>query len=589
MNPDLDRPKLGKSQSAEQGQGQVFLEISGYELDRFLDFVAKFLVETEESLDIPQPAREVQIMLPLMRSHLRGRLETPSSLIAASGMARGTAYRCIEAMIEDGLIARRPRTRSGKTFSLHPSTKMIRQWLEYANRLKALVGSSFGQPDDSVYYFGASYLSASVIPPLPVLKTKLELNDRLRVLLHADPAFLAMQKLKQQFEMHFGVDIEVRALSIDRLHNEILENANRPASRYDIVTCDCVWMAEFIDKGVLQPVEDLVSPSAREMLDFHPEALSVVQRGTELFGLPVQTTPELLIYRTDLFAEAGLSPPATPEEVMDRARALHDPEHGVSGICWNGARGTPVGTTFMLLMADFGQPVLNLPRLGDDFTDRNLAPEHYRPALDTEVALEAAEYLVEILQWSPDNVLQMSWFERAQCYARGEAAMAYCYTQIMPMFENDPASPAHGRTGFALHPAARGRRRIAPLGGWNLCIPANLRPNRFDPVNEAVRGLTSAAATKHYIENGSLVSSRFSVCNDPAVAHGRPIIPIVDRMARSGQLKHWPRPAVAEVNYLVRILGDEIHAMLLRNKKPRAALRDAQARCDKLMRDNGRY
>jgi len=105
----------------------------------------------------------------------------------------------------------------------------------------------------------------------------------------------------------------------------------------------------------------------------------------------------------------------------------------------------------------------------------------------------------------------------------------------------------------------------------------------------AIRTLTSAAATRLYIENGSTVSSRFSVCNDPGVASGRPIIPIVDRMARRGQIQAWPRPAVSELSGIVRILGEEIHAMLLRNKRPQAALQDAQARCDGLMIGNGRY
>jgi multiple sugar transport system substrate-binding protein len=529
------------------------------------------------------------LMVQLMRSHLRGRMETPSSLIAASGLPRGTAHRAIEAMTHKGLILRRPRTRSGKTFSLHPSPQLIRQWLEYARRMKSVVGGAFGINEGTDYFFGASYLAASVIPPMPVMDDKLPLNDGLHLLLHADPAFLAMQKLKRQFEMHFGVGIEVRALSIDRLHDEILENAARRVSRYDVVTADVCWMAELIDRGAVLPVADLASEDAHDVMDFHPEALATAQRGLTLYGVPVQTTPELLIYRTDILSERGLAPPETLDDLLDLARALHDPQHDISGICWNGARGTPVGTTFMMLMADFGRPVLNLPRAGEHFSDADLAPEHFRPGLDTDEALEAAEFLVELLPWSPPNVLQMSWFERARCYAEGRAAMAYCYTQIMPMFTDDPASPAHGRTGFRPHPARAGRAQIAPLGGWNLCIPANLRPERVEAVKTAVKALSSAAATKLYIENGSLVSSRFSVCNDPAVAHGRPVIPIVDRMARFGQLRAWPRPAVAELQDIVRILGTEIHMMLQRNKRPRAALRDAQERCDRLMRDNGRY
>jgi len=529
------------------------------------------------------PAREIPIMVQLVRSHLRGRMETPSSLIDSSGLARGTAHRLIEDMVERGLIAKRPRTKSGKTFSLHPSPALIDAWLNYVRRMKALLGTVFGLEEDTDYFFGASYLSTASVAPLPVMSKKLDLPGGLRVLLHADATFMAMQKLKRQLELHFGVEMSVRALSLDRLHEEILEDMTRPVSRYDLVTCDLCWMEELIRAGAIRPIDELGPGSSLEYKDFHPEALSSNLRGDTLFGLPVQTVPELFIYRSDLFAEAGLAPPQTLHEMLDCARRMHQPATGRSGICWNGARGTPVGTTFMMLMADFGQPVLNLPPMGDGFRDQDLGPEHLAPMLTAPKALEAAEFLVELLAYSPPNVLQMSWYERAKCYAQGQAAMGYCYTQILPMIENDPASPARGRTGYLPHPSGPGQRPIAPLGGWNICVPANLKDSRFDAVKQAAQTLTSAAATKLYIENGSLVSSRFSVCNDPVVAHDRPVIAEVDKLARSGQLQTWPRPAVAQLNTLVRILGEEIHTMLLRNKKPGAALRDAQARCEKAM------
>mgnify|MGYP006273035421 CR=1 FL=1 len=569
-------------------RGSDFAMMSAQELDRLLDFVARMQTETEECLAIA-PQREARMQLHLLRSHLRGRTETPSSLIAASGLPRGTAHRALAAMIDRGQILQRPRTASGKTFSLHPSPALLSAWMDYARRMKALVGSAFGLRHGSDYFFGASYLSASIIPPLPVMSQKLDLNDGLRILLHADPAFLAMEKVKRQLEAHFGVPIEVRALSIDRLHREILSNADNRLSRFDIVTCDVCWMAELVERGALLPLPATDDAAGLDLMDFHPAALGTVRRAGGLYGLPVQTTPELLVYRTDLFDAAGLAPPETPQETLDCARALHDPARGRAGICWNGARGTPVGTTFMMLMADFGQPVLDLPRRADGFDDGDLAPEHYRPMLDSPAALDAAGFLLDLLAVSPETVLQMSWFERARCYADGAAAMAYCYTQIMPIFESDAESPAHGRTGYCLHPAAPGAARLAPLGGWNLCIPANIRPARADAARQAVETLTSAAMAKTYIEHGSMVSSRFSVCNDPAVAHSRPVISIVDRIARAGQLQSWPRPAVGELSELVHILGDEIHTMLLRNKRPREALRDAQARCDRLMRARGRY
>ncbi len=579
------KPKM-ESISAEEALGAG---LSGYELDQFLDFVGTFTEEMQNCLKIDAPPRELKIMVQLVRSHLRGHLETPNSLIQKSGLSRGTAHRVLDAMVSKGLIDRRARTKTGKTFSMHPSPALIEMWLAYARRMMALIGMSSGNKVAGDYFFGASYLSGARIPPLPARAEKLQLTGGLRILLHADPTFLAMQKLKRQFEVHFGVPIEVRAVSLDRLHHEILENATRQSSNYDVVTCDTCWMAELIEKKIVQPLDVMSEPSSQDALDFHPEALATVRRGEQLFGLPVQTVPELLIFRQDLLDAHDLAPPTTLKQLMSLAKVLHDPDHGQSGICWNGAKGTPVGTTFMMLMADFGQPVLNLPERAGRFDDRHMKPDHYRPQLHSDAALEAAEFLIELMAYSPDEVLQMSWYERAKCYSEGRAAMAYCYTQIMPMFLNDPKSPAHGKTGFTLHPSASGQSRIAPLGGWNLCIPANIATSRLHPLREAVKTLTSATATKLYIENGSTVSSRFSVCNDPGVAHDRPIIPIVDQMARLDQIQAWPRPAVPELDDLVRILGEEIHAMLLRNKKPQAALRDAQARSDKLMIDVGRY
>ncbi len=564
-------------------------EISGHELERILDFVERFFDETEQALDIHASARELRISVPLLRGHLRGRQETPSSLISRSGMPRGTAHRTIEVMVAAGLILKRNRTRSGKTFTLHPSPKMMTQWLEYARRMKSVVGTVFGLARDKDYFFGASYLSNSVIPPLGVMDDKLTLRGNLRILLHADPAFMAMQKVKPQFELHFGTKISVRALSLDRLRQEILNNSRQGTSKYDIVTCDICWMAEMIEGNVVRPLGADDDPTFADLPDFHPEALATASAKNQLYGLPHQTTPELLVYRSDIFAERGLRAPETLAELLSLAKALHGTSDDMAGICWNGAQGTPVGTTFMMLMADFGQPVLALPEKNGVFSDRPLLPEHYRPALDTDVALEAAEYLVELLSYSPDTVLQMSWYERAICYATGQAAIAYCYTQAAQIFENDPASPVYRKTGYTLHPNVRREARMAPLGGWNLCIPVNLAQHRVADVTRAIKSLSSASATKLYLENGSMVSSRFSVCNDPSVAHAHPTIPIVDRIARSGKLQSWPRPAVPELNELVSILGYEIHTMLLRNKRPREALRDAQARCDTLMQKNGRY
>ena len=79
----------------------------------------------------------------------------------------------------------------------------------------------------------------------------------------------------------------------------------------------------------------------------------------------------------------------------------------------------------------------NLSQLGTDggFDGENVIGENFRPMFDTEAALNTAEYLKELLSYSPSGILSMSWYERARAYANGEVAMAYCATLLAPMFE----------------------------------------------------------------------------------------------------------------------------------------------------------
>ncbi|MEO0991633.1 MAG: extracellular solute-binding protein, partial [Pseudomonadota bacterium] len=234
-----------------------------------------------------------------------------------------------------------------------------------------------------------------------------------------------------------------------------------------------------------------------------------------------------------------------------------------------------------------GRPFLNLAKSGDDFDAEWPEGENLRPMLDTDEAVATAEYLRELLDFSPVSILSMSWYERARAYAEGEAAMAYCATLLAPLFELNETSPAYGVTDFLPHPYGPGGKPIAPVGGYALAIPSNIAAERVEPVWEALQSLTSPETIKLYIENGSLVTPRFSVGMDPNVRRRSPVVSIVDGMARAGILQYWPRPPVPEITDLIEIIGTEMHDMLQGAKSVSSALTEAQNRADRLMRDRG--
>lgn len=562
------------------------------EMATFLDFYEKFEYEMESSLTLNRGYGDTRILSKLIRDHLSGKTSTKSSLIGSSGMSYGTALRAINSMEKNGLIVKRPRTTTGRSFSLHPSHRILDEWQEFARRTRIILQSTFGLNDDDKkidYYFGSSYSSGKVLPPPSILNPSLALTGDLRLLEHADPTFMAMQALKSHFERILGISLKSRALSIDRLREEILLNASRVTSKYDIVACDFPWFGEMAKEGHFLTLSELIKTDSFDTSDFHPQALASARfKGTQ-YGLPVQTTPELLVYRRDVFSELGLKPPTNIAETLKAAKKIHSPLNGMSGIAWNAARGTPLGHSFLYAMAAFGQPVLNLNRLENGFDGENVAGENCRPMFDTEIALEAAEYLKELLDFSPRGILNMSWFDRATTYANGGSAMAYCATLLAPLFELDSKSEAFDKTEYLPLPNGKNGSPIAPIGGYALAIPANVEHNRVEPIWTALKSFTSPETIKLYIENGSLVSPRFSVCQDPEVQNVSPLISIVDEMARSDILQMWPRPPVPEITSIISLIGEEMHDALRGDKSLGKALQISQNRADHLMRSNKHY
>ena len=434
------------------------------------------------------------------------------------------------------------------------------------------------------YYYGGSYMGGRTIQPPQVLSEPLSLPGGLRILVHGDPTFMVMEGLKRQFEQIVGTKISQRAFSIDRLHEEGLKNAERRVSRYDIIAIDLPWVGEFVTKGNLTPLDKVLDLDDLDPGDFHTAGWRAAHWAGRPYAVPSQTTPELMFYRKDWFADAGLEPPTSTDAVLECAKYFHEPAGGRYGIAWNAARGTALGHTFMMTCADFGQPIVNLEPVAGGFDANNLDRDDLMPTIDVPRALEAAEYLMALLEFSPPDILSMSWYERVRPYAAGKIAMAYGYTLLAPYFELDESSPAHGNTGYLPHPAGPAGRPIAPVGGYVLCIPSNLPEERKRQTAEALVAFTSPEAQKLYVLNGSRTAPRYSVGADPEVRALSPIFEAVDAMSWRDELQFWPRPPIAQISELIAICGQEIHDMLRGIISPREALERAQTRAEQALR-----
>ncbi len=575
----------------ENEPGYVRGTLQKQDLNRFLDFVVALYDESERIFGFQIAQRDMRLVIELVRNHFSGMLVTKSSLAASSGLSYGTAMRAIDAMLEAKLIVTRPRTSTGLSYSLHPSGDLISRWHAFAHRGEKLLRdvTSEVHGDRAVGRRPASEVTPGIIPPPAVLTDKLSLGRALRILVHADTTFMAMSALKRQFELILGVPIEARARPIDPLHDEIVANSKRSQSRYDLIACDLPWFGEMGHHGRLLPLDELMVEKPVDVGDIYPEALASSCHGGRQLGIPMLMTGEVLAYRTDLLEEKWIAPPRTAADVIEAARQLHAPGKGVFGVVWNGGRGTALGHSFIMMMGAFGRPIVDLERAGYGFDVAGAHGPALRPTFLSEEARQTVDYMRELIAFSPPNILDITWFERTSIYANGNAAMAYSHSLLAHLYETVPQSPAYRKTGYLPHPVGPHGRPIVPVGGYALCIPANIAQARIPSVWQALRVLTSSNAVKLYLMNGSLASSRMSVSNDPEIRSISPFIGAIDDFATRGYLGMWPRPPIVGIPEIIAIAGEEIHELLAGRKGVGQALTDAQNRADAVMRKQGHY
>jgi multiple sugar transport system substrate-binding protein len=391
-----------------------------FEKTELLDVVAfleDFEHELSDALSVFAPDPYVRMTLHLIRSHLEAKTVTPTSLIGASGVPYATATRRIGEMIENGILA-------------------APTWQPSRSRLCRCWPNRCGLPAASASWCTATRPSWS-------WTTSSASSSR-----SSAPTFTSAP-----------------FPSTGCTRKRCATPSARQAA-YDLIAVDLPWIGEFVTKGVLHAAADVHGHRPAGSGRFPHGRLARRPLGRRaLWRALRQTTPELLFYRKDWFAKPAWSRRRPRDDVIAAAKShFHDPRQGRYGVAWNAARGTALGHTFMMTCADFGQPIIDLPRRPAATTADRLKHEDYRRCSTRTGRWRRREYLMELLEYSPPDILSMSWYERVRPYAAGKVAMAYGYTLLAPYFELDETSPAHGNTGY---PAASARtpRRTGRAGG----------------------------------------------------------------------------------------------------------------------------
>jgi multiple sugar transport system substrate-binding protein len=262
-----------------------------------------------------------------------------------------------------------------------------------------------------------------------------------------DPFETAIRKQWSAFVDATGCALQLEVVSMDLhpLHQALFEEQGLCNGTWDVAFVVTDWLSEAQETGALMDLAPRWKLNAPENYpDGWVESLLRLQCFDQtVLGVPYHDGPECLIYRTDLFSEAGLKPPATWKEFHAIARKLTTASKNQWGSIW---AAYPDGHNTVY---DF---CLQLWTRGGELFDTS-----GRLNLNQEVVYDSLEFYRTMLN-DPTaihpNSREYDSVKSGFAFARGEVAMMVNWFGFAAMSETLPESKVKGRVAIAPIPAA---------------------------------------------------------------------------------------------------------------------------------------
>jgi sorbitol/mannitol transport system substrate-binding protein len=287
---------------------------------------------------------------------------------------------------------------------------------------------------------------------------------------------LTMQRLAPHFERsHPGLKIKWVTLEEGSLRQQVARDVATKAGRFDVMTIGMLEAPIWGRKGRLHEIRVNKAYQIDDLLPGVRKGLSVEGK---LYAAPFYGESSMTLARADLLKAAGLSLPAQPtwDQIRNMAAKLHDPAHGVSGICLRGKAGWGENMTLITPMAN---------SFGGQWFDMD-----WRPQLNSAPWKAAVGLYAELLRnWGPKGAVANGYNENLALFSAGKCAL-WVDATVAGAFVNQPRlSKVAGQVVYAQAPVAKSTKGSHWLWAWALAVPVGTR--QPDAALDFVRWATS--------------------------------------------------------------------------------------------------
>lgn len=284
-----------------------------------------------------------------------------------------------------------------------------------------------------------------------------------------EPAREQATRVVKDFEAaHPDIKINLQTNPYAGLQGKVLV-ALRSGIPPDLIEVQTSWLAPFVATGKLDDVTDVVT-SKLKVSDFVGPPIQNSTFDGKIYSLPFQAESLAMLYRKDLFKEAGLDPekpattwPAFIESVkkLTRTRANGQQTYGY-GI----AGGGPEGEGNTLYRA--------LPYIWMNGGDI-LSDDYKRAVINSPASVAAVTFYTSMyttLKVAPPSTLENDGLALRRLFMAGTIAQYQGTPTEIERLDKDAPGLQYG---VAIMPHPEGRQTSALLGGWGFILPKDAK------------------------------------------------------------------------------------------------------------------
>lgn len=258
------------------------------------------------------------------------------------------------------------------------------------------------------------------------------------------------RSLASRFEAE-NPNIKLRfvTLSENQARAKITASTAMGGGEFDVVMISNYEAPQWAENGWLVNLSELADKTpGYDENDFIPSLRESLSYDGSMYAVPFYGESSFLMYRKDLFEQAGIEMPHNPtwQQVADAAAKLNSRD--MVGICLRGKPG-------------WGEVLAPLDTVINTFGGRWF-DENWNAQLTSPEVEKAVNFYVDLVRNSGEPGAATSGFgECATQFAQGRAAMWYDATSAVSVLEDPESSKVVGKVGYALAPTV-----VKPNSGW---------------------------------------------------------------------------------------------------------------------------